>query len=117
MAKILHLISSTSPRCVFNTMQRFVADSDDPPHTLDLGPLVGTTRAFKTRERVPGSGDLGGVEMDDKETEDGLDVLRPRFPLPRPPDPPLLAETMPPKNQCGGAGSGIHSLCYEGRRG
>ncbi|KAF5367560.1 hypothetical protein D9758_003644 [Tetrapyrgos nigripes] len=31
---------------------------------IDLGPLVGTSRGFKTRERVPGSGGLSGVEMD-----------------------------------------------------
>ncbi|KAG6824335.1 hypothetical protein H0H92_007164, partial [Tricholoma furcatifolium] len=58
-------------------MNRFVAESDDPRHRPDLGPLVGTTRGFKTRERVPGSGGLGGVEMDDEETEDELDVPRP----------------------------------------
>ncbi|KAI0341008.1 hypothetical protein BDW22DRAFT_316242 [Trametopsis cervina] len=30
----------------------------------DLGPLVGVQRGFKTRERVPMSGGMGGVEMD-----------------------------------------------------
>ncbi|KAK7463497.1 SET domain-containing protein 3 [Stygiomarasmius scandens] len=30
---------------------------------VDLGPLVGASRGFKTRERVPGSGGLSGVEM------------------------------------------------------
>lgn len=30
---------------------------------VDLGPLVGAVRGFRTRERVPGSGGLGGVEM------------------------------------------------------
>ncbi|KAG6809647.1 hypothetical protein H0H92_015408 [Tricholoma furcatifolium] len=103
MANMLHLISSTFPHCAcgekaadcaFNAMQRFVAESDHI-HTPDLGPLVGTTRGFKTRERVPGSGGLGGVEMDDEETEDELDA---RFRPPRPPDPPPLDE-MPPKNQ------------------
>ncbi|THV07317.1 hypothetical protein K435DRAFT_330200 [Dendrothele bispora CBS 962.96] len=31
--------------------------------SVDLGPLVGTSRGFKTRERVPGSGGFSGVEM------------------------------------------------------
>ncbi|KAG6826778.1 hypothetical protein H0H92_014502 [Tricholoma furcatifolium] len=82
----------------FNAMQRFVASSDDPRHRPDLGPLVGTTRSFKTRERVPGCGRLGGVETDDEEVEDKLNVPHPRFRPPRPPDPPPLKETMPPKN-------------------
>jgi hypothetical protein len=34
---------------------------------LDLGPLVGSTRGFRTRERVPMSGGLGGMEMDGDE--------------------------------------------------
>ncbi|KAG6864390.1 hypothetical protein C0991_009955 [Blastosporella zonata] len=33
------------------------------PKEIDLGPLVGTTRGFRTRERAPGSGGMGGVEM------------------------------------------------------
>lgn len=30
---------------------------------VDLGPLVGTERGFRTREKVPMSGGMGGVEM------------------------------------------------------
>ncbi|KAJ3827302.1 Le.MFB1 [Lentinula raphanica] len=33
-----------------------------PP--VDLGPLIGVRRGFRTREKVPGSGGLTGVEMD-----------------------------------------------------
>ena len=32
---------------------------------IDLGPLVGRTRGFRTKERVPMSGGLGGMEMDE----------------------------------------------------
>ena len=31
---------------------------------VDLGPLIGTERGFRTRERVPWSGGMSGVEMD-----------------------------------------------------
>lgn len=35
-----------------------------PPNThIDLGPLVGRRRGFRTREKVPFSGGLAGVEM------------------------------------------------------
>ncbi|KAE9388410.1 hypothetical protein BT96DRAFT_436225 [Gymnopus androsaceus JB14] len=34
------------------------------PRTHDLGPLIGVPRGFRTRERIPGSGGWGGVEMD-----------------------------------------------------
>ena len=34
---------------------------------LDLGPLVGSARGFRIRERVPMSGGLGGMEMDEDE--------------------------------------------------
>ena len=37
--------------------------------SVDLGPLVGQERGFLTRERVPWSGGMGGVEMVDTETE------------------------------------------------
>ncbi|KAJ3803215.1 Le.MFB1 [Lentinula aff. detonsa] len=33
--------------------------------TVDLGPLIGFRRGFRTREKVPGSGGLSGVEMDE----------------------------------------------------
>lgn len=38
-------------------------DHRPTPPPPDLGPLVGRTRGFRTRERAPGSGGLGGVEM------------------------------------------------------
>jgi hypothetical protein len=31
---------------------------------IDLGPLVGSTRGFRTKEKVPMGGGLGGMEMD-----------------------------------------------------
>jgi hypothetical protein len=34
---------------------------------LDPGPLVGSTRGFRTKERVPMSGGMGGMEMDGHE--------------------------------------------------
>jgi len=34
---------------------------------IDLGPLVGSTRGFLTKERVPMSGGLGRMEMDGDE--------------------------------------------------
>ena len=30
---------------------------------MDLGPLVGVERGFRTRERIPSSGGMGGVEL------------------------------------------------------
>ena len=32
---------------------------------VDLGPLVGRTRGFRTKELVPMRGGLGGIEMDE----------------------------------------------------
>ena len=40
---------------------------------IDLGPLVGVKRGFKTKERVPFSGGMGGVEM----CSEGLDGVDP----------------------------------------
>jgi uncharacterized protein len=52
--------------CALNLMAAFV-DGDLPPKPLvdniGLGPLVGSLRGFKTRERVPFSGGMTGVEM------------------------------------------------------
>ncbi|KAF8824908.1 hypothetical protein HHX47_DHR7000471 [Lentinula edodes] len=47
--------------------------------TVDLGPLIGVPRGFRTREKVEGSGGLGGVEMDTDDSENrgdsvGVDV-------------------------------------------
>ncbi|KAJ4466769.1 Le.MFB1 [Lentinula aciculospora] len=39
---------------------------------IDLGPLIGVQRGFRTREKVPGSGGLSGVEMDEDDIEDDL---------------------------------------------
>ena len=36
---------------------------DDSATPVDLGPLVGVERGFRTRERIPFSGGMGGVEM------------------------------------------------------
>ncbi|TFK73799.1 hypothetical protein BDN72DRAFT_134269 [Pluteus cervinus] len=78
MSNILHALSSTfttcacgsrAKDCVLTQMAAFV-DGDGPvagPSTIngrvDLGPLVGAKRGFKTRERVPFSGGLAGMEM------------------------------------------------------
>ncbi|KAJ3749011.1 Le.MFB1 [Lentinula detonsa] len=37
--------------------------------TVDLGPLIGVRRGFRTREKVPGSGGLSGVEMDENHVD------------------------------------------------
>lgn len=58
--------------CALKAMETFVESPVPPsPHLfaenegkVDLGPLVGSKRGFKTRERVLGSGGLSGVEMD-----------------------------------------------------
>lgn len=52
--------------CALNMMAAFV-DGDVPPtpdsEHVDLGPLVGSSRGFRTREKVPFSGGMTGVEM------------------------------------------------------
>ena len=72
---MLHTLSSTfatcacgskSRDCVLRLMEAFV-DCELPPKPpnshIDLGPLVGHRRGFRTREKVPLSGGLTGVEM------------------------------------------------------
>lgn len=93
---ILHALSSTfttcacgaqAKNCALSRMAAFVdATPQRPPASeppIDLGPLVGTSRGFRTRERIPSSGGMSGVEMDvddvevdveaDGTTEDELD--------------------------------------------
>ncbi|GAW09961.1 cell-adhesion partial [Lentinula edodes] len=43
--------------------------------TVDLGPLIGVPRGFRTREKVEGSGGLGGVEMDTDDSENRGDSV------------------------------------------
>ncbi|KAF8879750.1 hypothetical protein CPB84DRAFT_1852004 [Gymnopilus junonius] len=45
----------------------------DKATEVDLGPLVGRKRGFKTRERIPNSGRIGGMEMwvDEEKGEGG----------------------------------------------
>jgi len=75
MSCMLHTLSSTfttcacgsrSKDCVLRLMEAFV-DCElppKPPNThIDLGPLIGHRRGFRTREKVPFSGGLTGVEM------------------------------------------------------
>ena len=38
-------------------------DSDDDNTKIDIGPLVGRKRGFRTKERIPYSGGLGGMQM------------------------------------------------------
>ncbi|KAG6856691.1 hypothetical protein H0H87_001732 [Tephrocybe sp. NHM501043] len=119
MANILHSVSSTFPTCAcgqhargcaIRALERFVYGSEHPhdhdhdhdhgdserrmrDRILDLGPLIGAKRGFRTRERVPGSGGLGGVVVwpydddegrttreeivDEEETEDELELPSP----------------------------------------
>ena len=62
------------------------------PERVDLGPLVGRRRGFRTRERIPFSGGMGGVEMvsetEDEEQEESPGslpsfVLSPASPSPK----------------------------------
>jgi len=87
MANILHALSSTFTRdCTLTQMAVFVDGQEHFTHLLqqakesnhayttsgrirkgrdfDLGPLVRSTRKFRTRERAPMSGGLSGMEMD-----------------------------------------------------
>ncbi|KAF9446177.1 hypothetical protein P691DRAFT_733735 [Macrolepiota fuliginosa MF-IS2] len=77
MSNILHALSSTfttcacgskTKTCVVNQMAAFVDDDHSrllPPDNVNLGPLVGKKRGFRTRERLPFASGLGGVEMCD----------------------------------------------------
>lgn len=75
---------------------------------VDLGPLVGKRRGFRTKERVPYSGGLSGVEMYDQDNNPlvvvspaspRIEPTCPATPHDRPPDPPepLCEDWMPPK--------------------
>ena len=46
-----------------NSKSRKNDPAESSPAPVDLGPLVGIERGFKTRERIPSSGGMGGVEM------------------------------------------------------
>lgn len=83
MTSILHALSSTfttcacgakAKDCALARMAAFVEGEESmagtPNQHVDLGPLVGKTRGFKTRERVPWSGGMSGVEMDVEEDRD-----------------------------------------------
>lgn len=89
MSNILHSLSSTfttcacgalSKDCALTQMAAFVdghdlgslfrrkdqsneVDSDDDNTKIDIGPLVGRKRGFRTKERIPYSGGLGGMQM------------------------------------------------------
>ncbi|KAL0952277.1 hypothetical protein HGRIS_006567 [Hohenbuehelia grisea] len=76
MSNIIHSLTSTfttcacgakAKDCALTQMAAFVDGELDsytaPP--VDLGPLVGRQRGFKTRERVPFSGGMCGVEQCD----------------------------------------------------
>lgn len=86
MSNILHALSSTFTTCACGARARdcaltqmaafvdgqqdnvnrprddFRLDSTDSPR-IDMGPLVGRKRGFKTRERIPHSGGIGGMEI------------------------------------------------------
>ncbi|KAJ3505400.1 hypothetical protein NLJ89_g7437 [Agrocybe chaxingu] len=87
MSNILHALSSTfttcacgarARDCALTQMAAFVdgqsrlltprnhhgmTSDDEREKGVDLGPLVGRKRGFKTRERIPFSGGMGGMEM------------------------------------------------------
>jgi hypothetical protein len=89
MSNILHALSSTfttcacgalSKDCALTQMAAFVdghdlvsllrrkdqpneVDSEDDTSKIDIGPLVGRKRGFRTKERIPYSGGLGGMQM------------------------------------------------------
>ena len=89
MSNILHTLSSTfttcacgalSKDCALTQMAAFVdghdlgsllrrkdqpneVDSEDDTAKIGIGPLVGRKRRFRTKERVPFSGGLGGMQM------------------------------------------------------
>ena len=74
MATLFHALASTfttcacgakARDCVLTQLNAFV-DSSAPnaaDQDIDLGPLVGTSRGFRTREKVQGSGGIGGMEL------------------------------------------------------
>lgn len=76
MMSILHTLSSTfttcacgakATDCALSQMAAFVdgeLPKDSGEGSVDLGPLVGSIRGFRTREKVPMSGGMSGVEMD-----------------------------------------------------
>lgn len=69
--------SSAHPTFQRLNKHSIASSSQIPPSssTVDLGPLIGVPRGFRTREKVEGSGGLGGVEMDtDDSVEVGQDV-------------------------------------------
>ncbi|EKM75047.1 hypothetical protein AGABI1DRAFT_132666 [Agaricus bisporus var. burnettii JB137-S8] len=70
LADILHALSSNfttcacgskARDCVLNQMAAFV--EHDRLLNVNLGPLIGKQRGFRTRERVPSSSGMAGVEM------------------------------------------------------
>ncbi|KAH7928022.1 hypothetical protein BV22DRAFT_1126923 [Leucogyrophana mollusca] len=81
MTSILHALSSTFTTCACGSaakdcaLMQMAAFVDGEPmecaekkagegkRKLDLGPLVGAKRGFRTREKVPLSGGMSGVEM------------------------------------------------------
>ncbi|KAK7021380.1 SET domain-containing protein 3 [Paramarasmius palmivorus] len=84
MSHILHSLGSTFTNCACGSrardcavkrMKEFV-ESGPSSHEedVDLGPLIGAKRGFRTRERIPGSGGVGGVEMVPDEEEEEIEV-------------------------------------------
>ncbi|KAI0696110.1 hypothetical protein C8T65DRAFT_664147 [Cerioporus squamosus] len=57
------LTPSPSPPSQF-TKEKHRGKSEQPAESpIDLGPLIGIERGFRTRERIPFSGGMGGVEL------------------------------------------------------
>ena len=99
MSNILHALSSTfttcacgarAQDCTINRMAAFVdgvpTGSGQQEQHVDLGPLVGRKRGFKTKERIPFSGGMVGMVMCSD------DEASPRQSLPSSPSSPILNE-------------------------
>ena len=98
MSNILHTLSSTFTTCACGsraqdcTINRMAAFVDGIPtgsqkeQRVDLGPLVGQKRGFKTKERIPFSGGMVGMVMC-RDNE-----VSPHQSLPASPSSPILSE-------------------------
>jgi hypothetical protein len=84
MANMLHALGSTfttcacgarARDCALTQMAAFVDGEIESGGRVNLGPLIGVERGFKTREKVPWSGGMGGVEMVTAKQEKGEENL------------------------------------------
>ena len=98
LSNLLHALSSTyttcacgvnATHCALTQIAAFVDAVH--PHSSDLGPLVGTQRGFRTRERLVSASGIGGVEMVHPPDQHCIPPkLRKQWKRPRTLPPPLL---------------------------